>query len=155
MKVGDGMNAFLLNVLVISLIVMTLLTFYGFNSKSNENLILFQSLPVTFILGLLYAAIPLQRYLFPGEDTDGYGFGFTVLLPTGSFMFFSMLILGIKGLSQWKVENDMFLLVTSLASSLLAISIVYLYFLFPLLTLYILGLKTVRKLKGKFDSHST
>jgi hypothetical protein len=132
-----------------SLLIITLITIFGWKTKTNENLILFQSLPLTFIYSLLLVAIPLQRYLFPGQDTEGYGIGFAVLLPTGLFVFFSMLILGIKGLTQWKAENDKFLLVTSIASASVMITVVFTHFLFPLVTLYILVVKAVRKWKSK------
>lgn len=143
------MNTFLLIVLVMSLLIITLITIFGWKTKTNENLILFQSLPLTFIYSLLFVAIPLQRYLFPGQDTEGYGIGFAVLLPTGLFVFFSMLILGIKGLTQWKAENDKLLLVTSIASASVMITVVFTHFLFPLVTLYILLVKAVRKWKSK------
>jgi hypothetical protein len=132
-----------------SLLIITLITIFGWKTKTNENLILFQSLPLTFIYSLLFVAIPLQRYLFPRQDTEGYGIGFAVLLPTGLFVFFSMLILGIKGLTQWKAENDKFLLVTSIASASVMITVVFTHFLFPLVTLYILLVKAVRKWKSK------
>ncbi len=125
------MNTFLLILLVIALLIITLITIFGWKTKTNENLILFQSLPLTFIYSLLFVAIPLQRYLFPGQDTEGYGIGFAVLLPTGLFVFFSMLILGIKGLTQWKAENDKLLLVTSIASASVMITAVFTHFLFP------------------------
>jgi hypothetical protein len=143
------MNAFLLTVLGISLLTIILITFFGWRTKSNENLILFQSLPLTFIYSLLFVAFPLQHYLFPGEDSEGYGMGFAVMLPTGLFLFISMTILGIKGMTQWKAENDKFLLVTSLACVTIVISLVFTHFLYPVLTLYIVGKKAVRKWKGK------
>jgi len=141
------MNTFLFSLLVTSLLVNILITFFGMKAKTNENLILFQSLP--FVYSILFIFIPLQWYLFPGEDIEGYGIGFTVLVPTGLFLVISMTILGIKGLNQWKDENDKFLFVTSLASSLVVVSMVFTHFLFPFLTLYIVGTKAVRKLKGK------
>ena len=145
------MNAFLFTLLVISLLTIILITFFGWRTKSNENLILFQSLPLTFIYSLLYVSFPLQHYLFPGEDSEGYGMGFAVMLPTGLFLFISMTILGIKGMTQWKAENDKFLLVTSLACVSLMVSLVFTHFLYPVLTLYILGRKAVRKWKGNSE----
>jgi hypothetical protein len=145
------MNAFLFTVLGISLLTIILITFFGWRTKSNENLILFQSLPLTFIYSLLFVAFPLQHYLFPGEDSEGYGMGFAVMLPTGLFLFISMTILGIKGMTQWKAENDKFLLVTSLACVSLMVSLVFTHFLYPVLTLYIVGRKVVRKWKGNSE----
>jgi hypothetical protein len=143
------MNTFLVTLLVTSLVVNIMITFLGMRVKTNENLILFQSLPASFMYSILFFCIPLQRYLFPGEDIEGYGIGFVVMLPTVLFLVISMTILGIKGLKQWKVENDKFLFVTSLASSLVVVSMVFTHFLFPFLTLYIVGTKVVRKLKGR------
>jgi len=114
------MNTFLFSLLVKSLFVNILITFLGMKAKTNENLILFQSLPASFMYSILFICIPLQRYLFPGEDIGGYGIGFTVMVPTVLFLVISMTILGIKGLNQWKFENDKFLFVTSLASSMVA-----------------------------------
>ncbi|WP_017379546.1 hypothetical protein [Paenisporosarcina sp. TG-14] len=146
------MNAFLFTVLGISLLTIILITVFGWKTKSNENLILFQSLPLTFIYSLLYVGFPLQRYLFPGEDSEGYGMGFVVMIPSGLFLFISMTILGIRGMTKWKEENDKFLLVTSLACVSIMISLVFTHFLYPFLTLYILGRKAVRKLKGRKES---
>lgn len=143
------MNTFLFSLLVTSFLVNLLITFLGMKAKTTENLILFQSLPASFMYSFLFFCIPLQRYLFPGEDIGGYGIGFIVMLPTGLFLVISMTILGIKGLNQWKVKNDRFLFVTSLASSLVVVSLVFTHFLFPFLTLYIMGRKVLRKLKGK------
>lgn len=149
------MNAFLFTLLAISFLVIVLITVFGWRTKSNENLILFQSLPLTFIYILMYVAFPAERYLFPGEDSEGYGMGFVVLIPSGLFLFISMTILGIKGMTQWKVENDKFLLVTSFACISVVVSLVFTHFLYPVLTLFIVGKKAIRKWKGRKKQSST
>jgi hypothetical protein len=143
------MFEFLLTLLVISLVGINLITIFGFKAKTNENLMLFQSLPVSFMYILMFIAFPLQGFLFPGEDADTLGIGILVVMPSILFVVVSMTILGIKGLTKWKAENDKFLLVTSLGSSFIMLTLVFTHFLFPLVTLYILGRKAVRKWKGK------
>jgi hypothetical protein len=124
-----------------------LITFFGFIAKTNENLMLFQSLSATFMYALV-----LIHILMPTQDpSDGLFFLIGVMMPSLIFMIIPMTVLGVKGLLQWKYEKDKFLLLTSVASVSSLVTVVFFQFLFPILTVYILGRKAVRKWKGRVN----
>lgn len=159
------MNVFLLIMLLISLTIIVVITICGLRAKTSENMILFQSLLVFYLFNFLLIAIPLVYKLFPEPEIDNtsylftllfpgisshyVGFLFIVLFPTFLGILISMMILGIKGLLQWKTRKDKLLLAVSIVSTLSFVSLTVTIILYPLLTIYIMCLKMVRKQNKK------
>lgn len=151
--------------LIISLTIIIVITIYGLRAKTSENMILFQSLLVFFLYNFLLIAVPLFSKLFPEPEIENTSVLFTLLFPGGfshyagllfivifpTFLcaLLSMMILGIKGLTYWKTSKDKLLLSISILSTLSFITFLVTLFLYPLLTIYILCLKLVRKQNEK------
>lgn len=164
-KVGEAMNVFLIVTLLISLTIIIVITMYGLRAKTSENMMLFQSLPVFFLYNFLLIAIPLLYKLFPEREIENTSVLFTLLFPSGfthyvGFIFIvifptflgillSLTILGIKGLTQWKTKKDKLLFAISIVSTLSFVSLTFTIILYPLITIYILCLKMVRKQNKK------
>lgn len=159
------MNVFLIITLLISLTIIVVITICGLRAKTSENMILFQSFPVFFLYNFLLIAVPLFYKLFPEPEIDntGYlfpllfpgvsshyaGFIFIVIFPTFLGILLSMTILSIKGLTQWKTKKDKLLLAISIVSTLSFVSLTVTIILYPLITIYIVCLKMVRKQNKK------
>ncbi|QUG43107.1 hypothetical protein KD050_07705 [Psychrobacillus sp. INOP01] len=164
-KVGEAMTVFLLIMLFISLTIIVFISICGLRAKTSENMILFQSLLVFFLYNFLLIVIPLFYKLFPEPEIDNTSYLFTLLFPGVSshyagFIFIvifptllgillSMTVLGIKGLIQWKTKKDKLLLAVSIVSTLSFISLPFTIILYPLITIYIVCLKMVRKQNEK------
>ena len=159
------MSVFLFITLLISLTIIIVITIYGFRAKTSENMMLSQSLLTFFLFNFLLIVIPLVYKLFPEPEIDNTsylftllfpgmgshyaGFFFIVLFPTFLGVLLSMTILGIKGLTQWKTKKDKLLLAVSIVSTLCFVSLTVTIILYPLLTIYIVCLKMVRKQNKK------
>ena len=161
------MNIFILITLLVSLTIIIVITIYGLRAKTSENMILFQSLPIFFLYNFLLIAIPLLYKLFPVPEIANTsvlltllfpsgvihyaGFIFIVLFPTLLGILLSMTILGIKGIIQWKTKKDKLLLAISIVSTLSFVSLTVTIILYPLITIYILCIKMVRKQNKKVN----
>ncbi|WP_277586804.1 hypothetical protein [Psychrobacillus antarcticus] len=159
------MSVFLFIIMTISLTIIVLITIYGLRAKTSENMMLFQSLLFFYLFNFFLIAIPLVYKLFPEPEIDNtshlftmlfpgisshyVGFIFIVLFPTVVGVLLSMTILGIKGLAQWKTRKDKLLLAISILSITSIASFSVTFILYPLLTIYIIILKLVRRQNEK------
>ena len=159
------MSVFLFITLIISLTIIVLITIYGLRAKTSENMMLSQSLLAFFLFNFILIVVPLFSKLFPEPEIEntsvlftllfpgGFshyaGLLFIVLFPTVLGILLSMTILGIKGLNQWKTTKDKLLLAISILSITSIVSFSVTIILYPLLTIYIVCLKMVRKQNKK------
>jgi len=91
----------------------------------------------------------LFTLLFPGGFSHYAGLLFIVLFPTVLSILLSMMILGIKGLTQWKTTKDKLLFAISILSTISIVSFSVTIFLYPILTIYIVCHKMVRRQNKK------
>lgn len=161
------MTAFLSITLLISLTIIVLITIKGLRAKTTENMILFQSLPLFFLYNFLLIVIPLffklfpepeidntsyfVALLFPGFNSHYAGLLFFLLFPTFLILLFSMTILGVKGIAQWKTKKDKLLLAISIVSTLSFVAIPITITLYPFITIYIVCIKMVRRQNQKMN----
>lgn len=164
-KVGEAMNVFLILTLLISLTITVFITIKGLRAKTSENMILYQSLPIFFLYNFLLIVIPLFFKLFPEPEVDNTSFivallfpGFNshyagllffLLFPIFLILLFSMTILGVKGIAQWKTKKDKLLLAISIVSTLSFVAIPFTIILYPFITILIVCIKMVRRQNQK------
>lgn len=164
-KVGEAMTVFLILMLLISLSIIALITIKGLRAKTSENMILFQSLLLFFLYNFLLVVIPLFSKLFPKPELENTSVLFTLLFPSGFFHYagllfivifptilgiiISLMILGIKGLTRWKTTKDKLLLGVSILSIISIVSFSVTVFLYPIITIFIVCIKMVRRQNNK------
>lgn len=159
------MNTFLIITILISLTIIVVISIKGLRAKTSENMILYQSLPVFFLFNFILIVVPLFSKLFPEPEIENTSVLFTLLFPGGTSHYagllfivlfptvlgilLSMTILGIKGLTQWKTKKDKSLLAISIVSTLSFVSLTVTIILYPIITIYIVCLKLVRRQNKK------
>lgn len=144
-------NLFLLLMVVCSLIVNILIVVLGFKAKDPENLGLIQTLPTVFVFSLFYVGLGASEAWFSMEDSDGYGFGFLVILPTMAFAIISTTVLGVVGLAKMSGQGNLFLTILSMFSATVVVTYAFGSFAFPTAFVIILFMKVKRKWKQKRD----
>lgn len=142
---------YLLFMVGFSLIANIVILIFGLKAKTAENLGLFQALPTIFMFALFYLGLEATEIWFPLEDSDGYDFGFLVIMPTIAFAVISTTTLGIRGLVKKTGQGNLFLTVISVLAATAMLTYTFGIFALPVAFAIILIVKVKRKLKQKRD----
>jgi lysylphosphatidylglycerol synthetase-like protein (DUF2156 family) len=130
-----------------SLIINIVILVFGIQTKNAENLGLFQTLPTIFMFLLFQVGLEVQDAWIQTPDSEGFGFGLLVVLPTMFFTIISTTTLGIMGLVRMKSQGSLFLKVLSMLSATSLFTYTLGFFAFPSAFIIILFIKAKRKRK--------
>ena len=108
------MNSLLITGLIVMVVGHIVLITCAFKSTQQENKILFQTLPVSWLWFVFVIAHKIREWKFPLEDTEGYSMGFGLLIPGTIKLILVILIVGGDGMKAARKFNQKPLLVISL-----------------------------------------
>ena len=149
------MNSLLIMGLFVMVVGHIVLIICAFKSTQQENKILFQTLPVSWLWLVFVIAHKFREWKFPLEDTEGYSMGFGLLLPGTFMLILVIMIVGGDGMKAARVSDQKPLLVISAISVTVIFTNMLVFFLYPFVSLFIIVKKLLRKTQlfngGKYE----
>lgn len=121
--------------LLLSVIGFILIAWFGWKAKTHADLILYQTMPCTFIMVLFVISILSHSFLPIDMQFNAFVVVYVLL---SFFAIVTTTALGIKGLIAWRQTNDNFLLAVSFLSVITIITNIFMCFLYPILFGYML-----------------
>jgi len=139
------MNSLLITGLIVMMVGHIVLITCAFKSTQQENKILFQTLPVSWLWFVFVIAHKIREWKFPLEDTEGYSMGFGLLIPGAIMLILVIMIGGGDGMKAARMNDQKPILVISALSVTVIFTNMLVFLLYPFVSLFILVKKLLRK----------